>query len=91
VPQLVSAGDPARSIPPCVLCHAKDGKTVSGNIPVLAGQSADYLMTEMQFFRDGLRGNDPGGIMETITKKMFDVEFEGLARYYAALGGRPVR
>jgi cytochrome c553 len=91
VPQLVSAGDPARSIPPCELCHAKDGKSVSGNIPVLAGQNVDYLIVEMQFFRDGLRGNDPGGIMETITKKMFDVEFEGLARYYAALGGRPAK
>lgn len=88
VPQLVNSGDPARAIPPCELCHAKDGRSVSGDIPVLAGQSADYLISAMEYFRDGIRSNDPGDIMETITKKMFDIEFEGLARYYEALGGR---
>jgi len=89
VPQLVHSGDSSRDIPPCELCHAKDGRSVSGDIPVLAGQSADYLISAMEYFRDGIRANDPGEFMETITRKMSDVEFEALARYYAALGGRP--
>ena len=89
VPKLVHSGDPGRDIPPCELCHARDGRSVSGDIPVLAGQSADYLISAMEYFREGVRTNDPGEFMETITKKMSDTEYEVLARYYAALGGRP--
>jgi cytochrome c553 len=88
-PQLVSEGDPARAIPPCELCHGKDGKTVAGEIPVLAGQQFDYLLSTMEYFRDGSRSNDPGGAVQIIIRKLSDVEIEALARYYAALGGRP--
>ncbi len=91
VPKLVHSGDSSRDIPPCELCHAKDGRSVSGEIPVLAGQSADYLNSAMEYFREGIRANDPGEFMETITKKMSEVEFDALARYYAALGGRPAQ
>jgi cytochrome c553 len=89
VPQLVNEGDPARAIPPCAICHGTDGKTVAGEIPVLAGQHVDYLVSTMEYFRDGSRSNDPGGAVQGIIKKMSDVEIEALARYYAALGGRP--
>lgn len=88
-PQLVDRGDPARAIPPCNLCHGKDGKTVSSEIPILAGQQVDYLVSTMEYFRDGSRSNDPAGAVATIIRKLSDVEIEALARYYAALGGRP--
>jgi cytochrome c553 len=89
IPKLVQSGDSSRDIPPCELCHARDGRSVSGEIPVLAGQSADYMISALEYFSEGIRANDPGNFMETITRKMSDVEFEALARYYAALGGRP--
>lgn len=88
-PQVVSKGDPARSIPPCELCHGKDGKNTAGGIPKLAGQTADYLISTMEYFSDGSRNNDQGGAVQTIIKKLSDVEIEALAHYYAALGGRP--
>lgn len=87
-PQLVSKGDPARAIPPCEICHGKDGKTAAGEIPVLAGQHVDYLVSTMEYFKDGSRNNDPGGAVQVIIKKLSDVEIAALARYYAALGGR---
>jgi cytochrome c553 len=89
VPQLVDKGDPDRSIPPCEICHGKDGKTTAGEIPKLAGQHADYLVSTMEYFRDGSRSNDTAGFVQTIIKKLSDVEIEELARYYAALGGTP--
>lgn len=89
VPQLVTGGDPARSIPPCEICHGKDGKTVANVVPSLAGQYADYLVSTMEYFRDGSRSNDPGGAIQLMISKLSDVEIETLARYYAALGGRP--
>lgn len=88
-PQLVTKGDPARSIPPCEVCHGKDGKTVAGEVPLLAGQHVNYLVSKMEYFRDGSRSNDPGGIVQAMLKNMSDVEIEALAKYYAALGGRP--
>lgn len=89
VPQLVVKGDPARSIPPCEICHGKDGKTSAGEIPRLAGQHADYLVSTMEYFSDGSRSNDTGGVIQAIIKQLSDVEIEELAGYYAALGGRP--
>ena len=89
MPQLVDKGDPDRSIPPCEICHGKDGKTTSGEIPKLAGQHADYLVSTMEYFRDGSRSNDTAGFVQTIIKKLSEVEIEELARYYAALGGTP--
>ena len=46
-PQLVITGDSARSIPPCDICHGKDGKTTAEGAPALAGQQADYLISTM--------------------------------------------
>ena len=88
-PELVSEGDAARSIPPCAICHGKDGKTAAEEVPVLAGQQVDYLISTMEYFRDGTRNNDPGGAVQAIIRKLSDLEIEALARYYAALGGRP--
>lgn len=89
VPEIVSTGDPARGITPCSICHGKDGKNVAGGIPVLAGQNVEYLVYTMENFKDGLRSNDPGGAVQAIIKNLTDVEIGALARYYAALGGRP--
>lgn len=89
VPEIVETGDPARGITPCTICHGKDGKNVAGGIPVLAGQVVEYLVYTMENFKDGSRSNDPGGAVQAIIKKLTDVEIEALARYYAALGGRP--
>jgi cytochrome c553 len=88
-PQLVAAGDSERSIPPCDICHGKDGKTTAEGVPILAGQQAEYLISTMEYFKDGSRSNDPGGAVQTIIKKLSDIEIEALAHYYAALGGRP--
>jgi cytochrome c553 len=88
-PQLVIKGDPTRSITPCDICHGKNGKTVAGGVPLLAGQHVDYLVSTMEYFRDGSRSNDPGGVVHVMIMKLSDVEIEALAKYYAALGGRP--
>lgn len=90
-PELVTHGDTARSIPPCEICHGKDGRTVANVVPALAGQYADYLVSTMEYFSDGTRSNDPGGAISLIISKLTDLEIDALARYYAALGGRPAQ
>ncbi len=89
-PKLVSEGDANRGIPPCDLCHGKDGKTSIGTTPVLAGQQYGYLVSTMEYFKDGSRTNDPGGAVQAVIKILSDIEIEALARYYSELGGREV-
>ncbi len=89
VPKLVKEGDAERDIPACDICHGKDGKNVVGEVPILAGQYAEYLVSTMQYFREGSRSNDPGSVVQLIVRNLSDEEIETLARYYAALGGRP--
>ena len=60
----------------CDRCHGKDGKTVAGEIPVLAGQQFDYLVSTMEYFRDGSRSNDPGGTVQVIIRKLSEVEID---------------
>jgi len=87
-PSLVSKGDSNRSIPACNLCHGKDGKTSIGATPMLAGQQFGYLLSTMEYFTDGSRNNDPGGVVQGIIRKLSDIEIEALAKYYSELGGR---
>lgn len=81
-------GDMARMMVACVNCHGVDGKGKSpGNpvFPVLGGQHKDYLRGQLINFRDGDRGNSPGGVMNIITQKLTDEELDALADY---LSGR---
>lgn len=89
-PALINKGNINRGIPPCDLCHGKDGKTSIGSTPVLAGQQFGYLLSTMEYFADGSRSNDPGGAVQGIIKKLSDVEMEAIAVYYSELGGRAV-
>ncbi|MBT3276400.1 c-type cytochrome [Candidatus Thioglobus sp.] len=89
-PALINKGDTNRGIPPCDLCHGKDGKTSIGSTPVLAGQQFGYLLSTMEYFADGSRNNDPGGAVQSIIRKLSDVEIQALAKYYSHLGGTEV-
>ncbi len=89
VPALVSKGDANRNIPACELCHGKNGKTSIGDVPILAGQQAGYLLSTMEYFADGSRANDQGGVMQGVVKNLSDVEIQALAKYYSELGARP--
>jgi cytochrome c553 len=77
-------GDMSRMMVACVNCHGVDGKGKSpGNpvFPVIGGQHKDYLRGQLMNFRDGDRGNSPGGVMNIITQKLTDEELDALADY----------
>ena len=77
-------GDMSRMMVACVNCHGVDGKGKSpGNpvFPVIGGQHKDYLRGQLINFRDGDRGNSPGGVMNIITQKLTDQELDALADY----------
>ncbi len=81
-------GDMSRMMVACVNCHGVNGKGKSpGNpvFPVIGGQHKDYLRGQLINFRDGDRGNSPGGVMNIITQKLTDEELDSLADYVSGL------
>ena len=89
-PTLVERGDASRGIDACVDCHRTDGKSKEGgpDLPLLAGMPYDYFVDTMLSFKDGLRYNDPDGVMGKIASAISEQEIESLAEYYLALGQR---
>jgi cytochrome c553 len=41
----------------CAACHGADGNSVAAANPNLAGQGAEYITRQLQFFKSGIRAN----------------------------------
>ena len=67
----------------CANCHGTDGRTVDGSaIPALVGMPKDYMVRQMQAFKDGSR---PATVMHQITKGLTDAQIDTISNYYASL------
>ena len=66
----------------CVACHGADGISPNPDWPNLAGQQKGYLIREMQYFRDGVRGD---AMMTPMARTLSDEDLENLAGYYSSL------
>ena len=89
-PELVTKGDPERSVPACNACHGDDGRGIGeeSDVPVLAGMPYDYFVLTLGEFQDGSRINDAGGVVRQFVKSISEEEVKELAEYYLALGKR---
>lgn len=66
----------------CANCHGTDGRAVAGErMEPLAGLPKDYLIAQMQAFRDGKR---PATVMHQLAKGYSDAQIEQIATYFAA-------
>lgn len=70
----------------CFTCHGTDGRSVGGVPPSLAGQNRDYLLKQLQEFRDGKR---PATIMHQYAKGYTDEQLNLIAGYFAAVTPGP--
>jgi cytochrome c553 len=73
-------GVPAREIPGCTICHGANAEGIN-TFPRLAGQHRDYLVIQLQQFRNQLREND---IMQPIAKNLTDDEIAAVVEYVAS-------
>jgi cytochrome c553 len=94
--RLYRGGNETTGVPACIGCHAPKG---NGNAPAgwprLAGQHADYVMTQLQQFRiaaqypddssKGRRNDGDGKIMRDVTARMTDREISAVAAYVQGL------
>ncbi len=69
----------------CFGCHGVDGASLNPKYPNLGGQSAEYLMKQLNAFRSGGR-SDP--FMTPMVSTMTDADVENVSAFFASKGIR---
>lgn len=83
--QIWRGGVAAKGVPACAGCHGPTGAGIPAQYPRLSGQFADYLITQLQAFKEGARDNDPNGMMRSIAAGLSEREIRAVAEYAAGL------
>ncbi|HET7755722.1 MAG TPA: c-type cytochrome [Steroidobacteraceae bacterium] len=74
----------------CGTCHGADGNSTNPKFPRLAGQNANYLVTQLKAFRSQTRGDpDAIGYMWGMASELDDAGIEALTQYYHAQQAEP--
>jgi len=80
------SGDDSKGLSACLGCHGPAGKGIpSAKFPALAGQHADYTVSQLKAFSLGSRANDAGKMMQTIAGKMNAADMKAVASYIQGL------
>ena len=66
---------------PCAICHGTAGRPAVSDVVPLAGLPREYIVRQMQDFRDGKR---PATVMHQIAKGYSDSQINALAAWFAA-------
>jgi len=78
-----SPAGPAASAPPCEACHGAHGEGMAAaHVPRLAGQSAGYLLKQLNDYAQGTRDNP---IMRNFAKALSEKQRIEFAARYAAM------
>lgn len=78
-------GNTDTGVPGCVGCHLEEG-VGNKTYPRVAGQNSTYIAQQLADFRSGIRTNDNGSLMRSVTAHMTDQEIAAVAEYLASLG-----
>ncbi len=76
-------GDPPKAST-CVACHGQHGISANEQWPNLAGQKREYLVEQLEAFRQGERKNP---LMTPVSQMLSDQDIRELAAYFSALKG----
>lgn len=93
MPDIVARGRERDTLRACSLCHYPNGQGKPENAPV-AGLPAEYILQQLQQFRDGTRRSaDPRKAntneMIQIARYLTDAEMQAAAAYFSAITWRP--
>lgn len=78
-------GDFAKGVPACAGCHGPAGAGLPAQYPRLAGQYAEYTVSQLKTFRSHERANDAEKMMRVIAGKLSDPQMNAVAEYAAGL------
>ncbi len=83
------AGDPVKGktlSQTCAACHNIDGNSLNPVWPKLAGQHAEYIVKQLQDFKDGKRVNAQ---MAPMVASLSDQDMADLAAYFSSQKAKP--
>jgi cytochrome c553 len=66
----------------CTACHGPEGNSSNPMWPNIAGQSASYILTQLQAFKDGSRNDS---LMSSQAMMLSDADMANLAVYFESL------
>jgi len=69
---------------PCIACHTEDGNSVNGIWPKLAGQHPEYIVTQLQNFKQGPKGPRNVPLMYAQAMNLSDQDMQDLAAYFSS-------
>lgn len=81
--QLSAVGAREQGIQACVNCHGPGGVGMPPSFPSLAGQHATYTELTLRQWQEGVRRNDPLGVMAEIARRMSEEDIRAVAQYFA--------
>lgn len=87
---LVTRGRPEEGLPACTTCHGAqlDGRPFGSEevmTPALAGQLAGYTAEQLQAWQNGVRTNDPLGVMRGVAERLDQKEVNAVSDYLASI------
>ncbi len=81
---LVTEGDPAHGVPPCVRCHGPSLTGMEPAIPGLAGLHASYLSAQLGAWRYGTRTAAAPDCMQIVAASLSEGDVSAVAAWLAA-------
>lgn len=82
---IAERGNWDRYVPACQSCHGPDGIGVGAAFPALAGQVAGYTEQQFTYWRDGVRTNDPLGMMKAVAVRLSEEDVAAVAAWYSTV------
>ncbi|HET7369353.1 MAG TPA: c-type cytochrome [Gammaproteobacteria bacterium] len=87
---LYRGGDQSLGIPACAACHGPAGAGMGpAGWPALAGQHAQYLISQLEAWRSGERANGPNHVMRDVAHNMTDEQIKAVSSYLQGLHPAP--
>ena len=83
--RVYNGGNLENSVPACSSCHSPNGAGIPPHFPKLAGQHADYTLSQLEAFRQGARANDINSTMQMIVLRLSAQEKRAVAEYISTL------
>ncbi|MBL8498802.1 cytochrome c4 [Nitrosomonas sp. JL21] len=81
---LYHGGNIEDGVPACASCHGPKGSGIPPRYPALAGQHAEYTMTQLNSFNMGDRKND-NSVMQQVLSRMSGQEKKAVSAYIATM------
>jgi cytochrome c553 len=80
-------GIPSQRIPSCVDCHGPSDIPRNAAYPVLAGQYSEYLLLQLELFKEQRRGGSAHArLMRPVAARLTPAQMRDVALYYESLG-----